>query len=56
MFRNFRDCKGDNAKAAMDVPAMGADTYLGVVCPPVYECPEERVCHRYICHEVPHVC
>lgn len=55
MFRNFRNCKGDNAKAAMDVPAMGADTYLGVVCPPVYECPEERVCHRYICHEVPHI-
>ena len=27
----------------------------GVVCPPVYECPEERVCHRYICHEVPHI-
>lgn len=29
------------------------DTLPGVVCPPVYECPEERVCHRYICHEVP---
>ena len=28
----------------------------GVVCPPVYECPQERVCHRYICHEVPHIC
>ena len=27
----------------------------GVVCPPIYECPEERVCHRYICHEVPHI-
>lgn len=22
---------------------------------PIYECPQERVCHRYICHEVPHV-
>ncbi len=31
------------------------DTLPGVVCPPVYECPEERVCHRYICHEVPHI-
>ena len=31
------------------------ETYPGVVCPPVYECPEERVCHRYICHEVPHI-
>lgn len=24
-------------------------------CMPIYECPQERVCHRYICHEVPHV-
>ncbi|MBQ6841128.1 MAG: hypothetical protein IJO63_03330 [Bacilli bacterium] len=26
-------------------------------CPsmPVYECPEERVCHRYICYDVPHI-
>ena len=23
---------------------------------PVYECPEERVCHRYICYDVPHAC
>ncbi len=22
---------------------------------PIYECPQERVCHRYICHEVQHV-
>ena len=28
----------------------------GVVCPPVYECPQERVIHREIMHEVPHVC
>jgi hypothetical protein len=20
---------------------------------PIYECPQERVCHRYICYEVP---
>lgn len=31
------------------------NSYPGVVCPPVYECPQERVCHRYICHEVPHI-
>ena len=22
---------------------------------PVYECPEERVCHRYMCYDVPHI-
>ena len=21
---------------------------------PIYECPEERICHRYICSDVPH--
>lgn len=28
----------------------------GRVCPPVYECPKENVCHREIIHEVPHIC
>ena len=31
------------------------ETIPGVVCPPIYECPRETVCHRYICHEVPHI-
>ena len=22
---------------------------------PIYECPEEKVCHRYICYDVPHI-
>ena len=26
-----------------------------IMCPPVHECPQERVCHRYICYEVPHI-
>lgn len=25
------------------------------VCPPIYECPQERICERVIVHEVPHV-
>lgn len=28
----------------------------GLVMPPVYECPQERIIHREIMHEVPHVC
>ena len=28
----------------------------GITCPVVYECPIEHVCHREICHHVPHVC
>ena len=44
----------------MDMNQMGNynDTqkeYPGCACPPVYECPQERVCERYIVHEVPHV-
>ena len=25
----------------------------GIVCPPIYECPQERIIHREIMHEVP---
>lgn len=28
----------------------------GMVCQPIYECPQERIIHREIMHEVPHVC
>ncbi len=34
---------------------MMGESMPGVVCPPIYECPRETVCHRYICHEVPHI-
>ncbi len=26
-----------------------------MMCLPIQECPQERVCHRYICYEVPHI-
>lgn len=29
--------------------------YPGVMCQPIYECPQVRCCHREICHEVPHI-
>lgn len=25
------------------------------MCPPIYECPKERICHRTINYEVPHM-
>ena len=25
------------------------------MCPPIQEHPQERVCHRYFCYDVPHV-
>ena len=47
----------ENSNMNMDMSMnMGCDNkYPGVVCPPVYECPQIRICHREICHEVPHV-
>lgn len=46
----------ENEKIAMDPQMMtGASMPEGCACPPVYECPQERVCERYIVHEVPHV-
>lgn len=27
----------------------------GCTCPPVMECPQERVCHREMHYEVPHI-
>lgn len=35
---------------------MGQSCLPGIVCPPIYEQPTERVCHREIVHEVPHIC
>ena len=37
---------GDNANCEMP----------GVVCPPVYECPQERCCHRQIHHKIDQDC
>lgn len=31
------------------------DCQMNNMCPPIQECPQERVCHRYICYEVPHI-
>ena len=53
-------------KKSYDKTKMGTDATLaegtgycnmmnampGCVQNPIYECPQERVCHRYICHEV----
>ena len=41
----------------MGMPAMNCCSPMmpGMVCPPVYECPQERCVNRQIVHEVPHV-
>ncbi len=35
-----------------DMNYMGGQTMM---CQPIQECPQERVCHRYMCYEVPHI-
>lgn len=38
------------------MPHMGMNQQMaGCMMQPTYECPQERVCHRVICHEQPHV-
>lgn len=39
---------------AQDV-GMGMGMNAGCMMPPVYECPQERVCHKEFVHEVPHI-
>ncbi len=47
-----------NYGEGMDMEGMQGAMPMGCcsnkLCP-VYECPEEKVCHRYICYEVPHI-
>lgn len=52
----------DKTKMGTDTAYAGGDGNCGMmnampgcVQSPIYECPQERVCHRYICHEVPHI-
>ena len=28
---------------------------IGNTCSPIMECPQERVCHRQMCYDVPHI-
>ena len=39
----------------MDTDMMNNNGMCGCACPPVYECPQERCCHREIHHEVKHI-
>ena len=43
-------------KKMMSETTTSCNTMPGVVCQPIYECPQERCVHRQIIHEVPHVC
>lgn len=66
MFRNrcydrpmaFQETTNFSQEVTMDMqpamPMMGS-TGCGCDMPPIQECPQERVCHREIVHNVPHI-
>ncbi len=41
--------------ATYETTSCGCPTMPGVVCAPVYECPQEKCIHKQIVHEVPHI-
>lgn len=50
----------DNSEMNKNMPSeatmMNKDMMSGnCMCSPIMECPEERVCHREICYDVPQV-
>ena len=52
------DNSGMNMKSENGVDmsqSMMGSQCCGSMCPPVMECPQERVCHRQICYDVPHI-
>ncbi len=56
----FKEDASFDTTMGMGTPSMGgccSDMMSSqtMMCPPVQECPQERVCHRYMCYEVPHI-
>ena len=39
----------------MGMPMMGCCPTQTMMCPPIYECPQVKCCHRVINYEVPHI-
>lgn len=46
---------GNTAMGTTMESSMMGGHCCGNMCPPVMECPQERVCHRQICYDVPHI-
>lgn len=58
MNQEFPTAIEDNSKTMMSQDMYGQGMCCPIapepmMCPPIMECPQERCCHRYICHEVP---
>ncbi len=55
--KEMKQDKMFESKQEMGMPMNSCcpEAHMGACCSPIYECPQERVCHRYICYEVPHI-
>lgn len=58
--KNFEYNETNYSGAMENMSTCGCNmTYMSpqqtMMCPPIQECPQERVCHRYMCYEVPHI-
>ena len=45
----------DNEHVGINDMGMMGGANCGCTCPPVMECPQERVVNREMCYEVPHI-
>ncbi len=52
---NMNNANMDASANASMTSGMPCQPNPGCVCPPVMECPQERVCHRQMMYEVPHI-
>lgn len=46
---------GNSGVNAMNDQVMSCPNSCCPTCQPIMECPQERVCHRQMCYEVPHI-
>lgn len=55
MYQNYSVEGSASVKFTPEENVKTDDMSCNVMCPPVYECPQERCIHKQIIHEVPHI-
>lgn len=44
-----------NNEFTQNIDGMNQNNFMAGEMMPIYECPEEKVCHRYMYYNVPHI-
>ena len=55
MYQGYNVEGSAEIKVTPDKGVMDTTTCAPQMCPPIYECPEERCVHKQIIHEVNHI-